>query len=298
MTGTSSHVVRAGGLNVHLLRAGSGAPLVLLPGWPEFSGIWRRNIPALAEAFDVIAPDLRKFGRTRPVDPADATPTLPATLAADLAALLDALGLDRVGLVAHDVGAFAAQAFARAHPDRLAGLFFFDCPYPGIGSRWAEPGHLKEIWYQSFNQQPWAAALIGSSREACRLYIGHFLAHWAHDPHALDGLVEEWVDNFMQPGVLQGGFDWYIGYGAERLRVMRDGAPSLPPIPHPARVLWGASDKVLKAEWSDRLGDTFSDVEVTVVPEAGHYLHYERPDLANREMLAFFRRVLGPGAGP
>ena len=118
------------------------------------------------------------------------------------------------------------------------------------------------------------------------------------EAHALDGLVEEWVDNFMQPGVLQGGFDWYIGYGAERLRVMRDGAPSLPPIPHPARVLWGGSDKVLKAEWSDRLGDTFSDVEVTVVPEAGHYLHYERPDLANREMLAFFRRVLGPGAGP
>ena len=82
-------------------------------------------------------------------------------------------------LVSHDVGAYVAQAFARAHPNRLIGLFFFDCPYAGIGRRWAEPDHLKEIWYQTFNQQPWAAELVGSSRQACEVYFRHFLRHWA-----------------------------------------------------------------------------------------------------------------------
>lgn len=291
MTAVASARLATASLDLHYLRAGAGHPVILLHGWPEFSAIWKRVIPALAGRYDAIAPDLRKFGRTRPLDPADPTPTNPATLAGDLLDLMDGLGLGRAVVVSHDVGAFAAQAFARAHPDRIAGLFFFDCPYPGIGQRWAAPEHLKEIWYQHFNQQPWAAGLVASSRETCRTYIGHFLAHWAHDPHALDDLLEEWVDNFLQPGVMQGGFDWYVGYAAERLRIMREGAPALPPIAVPTRVLWGASDKVLKAEWSDRLADYFSDLELSILPEAGHFPHWERPAEASAAILAFLDRV-------
>src|SRR4051812_9309409 len=48
-------------LSINYLRAGAGPPLVLLHGWPEFCRVWRKNIPALAEQFDVIAPDLRGF---------------------------------------------------------------------------------------------------------------------------------------------------------------------------------------------------------------------------------------------
>jgi pimeloyl-ACP methyl ester carboxylesterase len=64
-----------------------------------------------------------------------------------------------------------AQAFARKYPERLSGLFFFNCPYPGIGERWVEADHINEIWYQSFNQQPWAASLVGESRKTCGVYI-------------------------------------------------------------------------------------------------------------------------------
>jgi pimeloyl-ACP methyl ester carboxylesterase len=160
---------------------------VLLHGWPEFCRTWRRLMPLLNQSFDLVAPDLRGFGDTEKPDPGPTDQVTAEVLAVDLAALLDALGLDRpVGLVSHDVGAYAAQSFARRWPERAAGLFFFNCPYPGIGRRWAEPEHLKEIWYQSFHLLPWAANLVGSSREACRLYIGHFLRHWSGDPHAFD----------------------------------------------------------------------------------------------------------------
>jgi pimeloyl-ACP methyl ester carboxylesterase len=49
--------------------------------------------------------------------------------------------------VAHDVGGFVAQVIARRAPERVQGLFFFNCAYPGIGARWVEPRHLLETWY-------------------------------------------------------------------------------------------------------------------------------------------------------
>ncbi len=186
MTGFKSHYITANGIRIHYWREGRGPPLLLLHGWPEFCRTWRKCIPTLAAEFDVIAPDLRGFGDTEKPSHGPSADAGAEVHAADVLALMDGLGLERVGIVSHDVGAYAAQSIAHEHPDRLHGLFFFNCPYAGIGARWAAPEHLKEIWYQSFHQQPWAAALVGSSREACRLYIGHFLRHWAHDPHVFN----------------------------------------------------------------------------------------------------------------
>jgi pimeloyl-ACP methyl ester carboxylesterase len=285
----NSNAVKANGLEIHYSRHGSGAPIVLLHGWPEFRRTWRKNVEPLSAGFDVIAPDLRGFGGTRRLDGAVDGQIAPPLLAEDLAAFLDALGLGRIGLVSHDVGAGAAQAFALRWPERLSGLFFFNCPYPGIGKRWADADQIPEIWYQTFNQQPWAPALVGASRQTCRTYISHFLSHWSHDPRTFDEDLEAWVDNFMQPGALAGGFAWYKGVDAPRRALMRSGPPPEKLlIATPTRVLWGASDPVLRAAWTDRLPDYFSDIEVSIAPEAGHFVHYERPELANAAIVRFF----------
>lgn len=288
MSGWNHEHAAVNGIRVHYVRHGAGFPLVLLHGWPEFWFSWKENIGPLSERFDVIAPDLRGFGDTEKPDLSVEEGYGAGVMAEDLLGLADALGLERFGVVSHDVGAYVAQTFARRYPERLAGLFFFNCPYPGIGRRWAHPDHLAEIWYQSFNQQPWAADLVGESRRTCELYIGHFLRHWSHDPGAFAGDLDAWVENFMKPGNLQGGFNWYRSTHESRLALIREGPPELPRIETPARVLWGTSDPVLKVEWADRLGDYFADLEYSAAPEAGHFVHYERPDLANTEIERFF----------
>ncbi len=283
----------ANGITVHLARTGRGRPLLLLHGWPEFWLTWARCMARLQDRFQLLAPDLRGFGATDKPSPGPSRDAGPEVHAADLLALLDQLEIRRVGLVAHDVGAYVAQALARAAPERLTGLFFFNCPYPGIGRRWAAVAHLIEIWYQSFHQQPWAATLVGSSRAACRTYIGHFLRHWAHDPHAFDADLEAWVDNFMRPGNLQGGFDWYASVAEARAAVIREDVPALPKIALPTRIMWGRHDPVLKAEWIDRLGEFFESPEITIAEDAGHFVHYETPAAAASAIRAFFER-LGP----
>jgi pimeloyl-ACP methyl ester carboxylesterase len=280
--------VDANGIRIHYVRHGGGAPLVLLHGWPEFWYVWSKNIPALAEEFDVVAPDLRGFGDTD--KPGDPPGELLCNLVEDLRALADSLGFEQFGIVSHDVGAYVAQGFAREYQERLNGLFFFNCPYPGIGRRWASPDSINEIWYQTFNQQPWAASLVGENRKTCETYFRHFLDHWAHEPGLFDEDLDAWVDNFMKPGNLQGGFDWYIGTNESRINLIRNGPPELPKIATPTRVRWGESDPILKVEWADRLGNYFADLDFAPLRGAGHFAHYERPDLANREILDFFSK--------
>ncbi len=288
MTPIESRHIETKGLRQHCLRAGAGAPLLLLHGWPEWSHAWRPVMSRLAHRFQLTAPDFRGFGDSTKTALQPSFDATPEQLADDTLALADALGLQRFGLVAHDVGSFVAQVIARRAPERVSGLFFFNCAYPGIGARWVEPGHLLETWYQFFHQQPWAAELVGSSRQACRIYLRNFLSHWSHQQSWIDAELETWVDNFMQPGNLQGGFNWYRSIHAARMAMIEGRSPPPPPITTPTRVLWGAHDPVLKAAWVDRLPEFFADLQLDVQPQAGHFVHLEQPDRASDEIARFF----------
>src|SRR5437879_1713722 len=108
------------------------------------------------------------------------------------------------------------------------------------------------VWRQSFHQLPWAADLVGSSRGACELYVRHFLSHWAHDPGVFDDEdVEAWVDNFLEPGNLRGGFNWYIAANSARLELIRHGPPKLDPIKVPSLARSGARAQVPQADSAD-----------------------------------------------
>ena len=147
----SGTTVETGELSINYARAGKGFPVIFLHGWPEFNRTWLHALPALAERFDCIAPDLRGFGRTVSKVPRSPDGTPVGKLAKDVLDLADALGLHRFAIVSHDVGSFVAQQTAIAAPDRVAALFFFNCTYPGIGKRgatsaiFARPGTSNSI---------------------------------------------------------------------------------------------------------------------------------------------------------
>ena len=279
--------VWANGSGFHVARVGVGPPLLLLHGWPEFWLTWAPVMARLADRFTLLAPDLRGFGDS---DKPDA-PHGPDQHAADMLALIDALGLGRVGLVGHDVGGGLMQPLARAAPERIAGLFFLDFLYPGIGPRMAAPERLNHIWYQSFNQMEIAPALVGASRDSCRGYIGHFLRHWSHRKHAFDDVLEAFVDNFLKPGNLAGGFAYYRGAHAGRIRMLKGEAPQLAPIAIPTCVRWAEHDPLFPYAWTDRLGESFADLDLAMFPDVGHFAHREDPDRAAAEIAAFFKRI-------
>jgi pimeloyl-ACP methyl ester carboxylesterase len=282
--------VTAAGAEFHVVSAGSGPALLLLHGWPEYWRTWEPVMQRLAGRFTLIAPDLRGFGESaKPEGPWGAEDH-----ARDMIAVLDALGLGRVGVVGHDVGGSIMQPLARLAPERIAGLFFFDFSYPGIGARMATSDRLNEIWYQSFHQMPMAATLVGASRDTCRAYIGYFLRHWAHRKDAFDDVMEDWVDNFLRPGNLDGGFAFYRAAHATRMAMIAGTAPVPAPIGLPTCVRWAEHDAIFPAAWTDRLGEFFTDLDLAIFPGVGHYPHREDPNRAAAEIAGFFGRIL-PG---
>lgn len=279
--------VSARGAAFHVAEAGQGSPILLLHGWPEFWRTWEQVMLRLADRFHLIAPDLRGFGASD--KPAGAPPAWGAAdHAQDLLALLDALGIARCGVVGHDVGGAVILDLARRDARRWSGLFLFDFVHPGIGPRMGAPDRLQEIWYQSFHQMPMAPALVGASRETCRAYIGHFLRHWSHVKTAFDDVLEDWVDNFLLQGNLDGGFAWYRAAHAGRVAMMQGRAPTLPPIAIPACVRWAAHDPIFPAAWADNLGETFADLDLAIMDGVGHFPHREAPDRAAAAIARFF----------
>ena len=129
---------------------------------------------------------------------------------------------------------------------------------------------------------------MGYNRDTCHIYFKHCLTRWAADPHAFDKDLELCVDNFMKPGNIKGGMEWYRGVLAMRLKWIPEGAPKADPITCPTRVFWGEKDSISKIEWADNLGDYFSNVKFSAAPDAGHFVHYEKPEMSNKKMLAFF----------
>ena len=200
-------------------------------------------------------------------------------------------------MVAHDVGGGVVQVMARQRPELLAGIFLFDTPHPGIGARFADPGHLKEIWYQSFQQLPWAASLVGASRESCRTYFAHFLRHWSVRKDAFDDVLEAWVDNFLRAGQSTGRLQLVHQRQRRPPRgdARRGARPAADRRAH-LRAL-GRGRPVLKVAWADRLGETFADLDFAPFEGVGHFPHREAPDRAAEAIGAFFDRVWGGSSG-
>jgi pimeloyl-ACP methyl ester carboxylesterase len=281
MNNIPTRLVKVNDIAMNVAELGSGPPLLLIHGWPEFWFTWAKIMPVLARQFRVIAPDLRGFGASDKT-PAGRTDAMTAELhAADLRALLDALDLPVVGVVAHDIGALIGQHLIHSAPGRVSKFFTFDCPYPGIGKRWIEGGQIARSWYMWFHQTKLAAELVGHSRETCAIYMKFCLTGGCKQRHAFDDVFDIFVDNMMQPGNLQGGFNWYVGMAKPR--------PAPPPIKIPTRILWPEADGVFPVAWMDRLGEFFTDLQADIFPDVGHFPHHEAPDRAAEYIRAFFQ---------
>ena len=273
---------KVNGVRLHYVRQGSGNPVFLIHGWPGFWFEWNKNIPPLAEHFDIIAPDMRGFAFSDKPDLSPEAGYTDVVMADDIAALARSLGIERLSIVAHDFGATWAQRFARTHGDMLEKLVLFNPPYPGIGGRWFEMPQPLESWYMIFHQQPWAEEIVGASRAATETYIRHFLRHWSHDTDVFsEEEILEFVDAYSQPGAIRGGFNSY------RAAFRAPGPPPDGPITTPTLVLWGDNDPILRFAWSDKLGETFSNHTLKKIEGAGHFMHRELPERTNREIVDF-----------
>ncbi|MEU2288503.1 alpha/beta fold hydrolase [Streptomyces sp. NPDC013178] len=178
----TSHTVDTGDLTLHAVVGGDGPPLLLLPGWPQFWYSWRLVMPALAEHFTVVAPDLRGMGASdKPVTGYDA-----ATLADDMAALMTALGHDRFAVVGYDLGMLVGHALASRHRDRVTRLAVSEAIIPGLSPSpplMSDAATNEMLWHFAFNRLQGINERMVAGRE--EIYFGHTFTSKVATPGAI-----------------------------------------------------------------------------------------------------------------
>lgn len=116
--------ISTNGTQLHVVKQGAGSPVLLVHGFPLDHTMWQAQFEHLSTSRQAIAPDLRGFGSSEPVDPAGVSME---TFADDLAGLLDALEVSEpVCLCGLSMGGYIALAFVRKHRDRLGSLILCD----------------------------------------------------------------------------------------------------------------------------------------------------------------------------
>jgi pimeloyl-ACP methyl ester carboxylesterase len=274
------HSASVDGFSLAYDRLGDGPPVVLLHGWPGGRSDYRLVAPLLADAADVVVPDLRGFGESdkHPVSPDEAYTAL--AQARSVTGLLDELGLGRVVLAGYDIGSRIAQTVAQLSPERVRALVVTP-PMPGAGARLLAAEVAPEFWYQHFHRLDLPEKLLDGDRDAVRRYLEHFWTHWsgpAYTPSAAD--LDRLAETYAAPGAFIASIGWYRQGPGILVRGLAERSPEpAERLAVPTEVLWPSHDPLFPAAWGDRLGEFFTDVTVTPVPETGHFVPLEAPEV-------------------
>jgi pimeloyl-ACP methyl ester carboxylesterase len=259
-------------------RSGRGPAVIMLHGWPGGRSDYRKVVPLLVEAADVITPDLRGFGESDqlPADPAAQYSA--AAQARSVAGLIGELGLTGPVIAGYDIGSRIAQTLAAERPDLVRALVISP-PVPGIGERILGPDAQREFWYQQFHRLDLATQLIDGHPEAVRAYLRHFWEHWSGPDFDLPVQhLEDLVTAYAPQGAFAASIGWYRAGAGSVARSLAE----QPPAPAdrntvPTTVLWPAHDPLFPLEWSDRIGEFFAAARLIHLPGAGHFTPLESP---------------------
>jgi pimeloyl-ACP methyl ester carboxylesterase len=147
-------------VRLHYVEGGSGAPLICLPGWPQTWFSYHPIAAQLARHYRVIVVDIRGMGTSdKPETGYDKK-----TMAQDIYALMQHLGLLKASLLGHDIGGMVAASFAFNYPKATEKLILADGGHPSDGMRYMSllpaPGafaskmdaHQPYVWWMAFNQ--------------------------------------------------------------------------------------------------------------------------------------------------
>ncbi len=289
-------------LELSYVREGVGGyPLLLIHGYPETKRIWWRNVgPLAAVGYEVVAPDLRGYGDSdlAPDDVYDL-----ASYSRDLHALMtDVLGHERFGVVGGDVGGAVAVDLVHRFPGVVDKLVFFNTVPPMLIDEFVAAGidlaAIRSIgdgptgdyrYRQGATPDELAAELDTPAKR--RRYVGEMYGHrlWASPGTFTAADVDFMTEPFAEVARLRAGWAVYEGaYG----RPQSEPALMSLPVEIPTLILYGPDDHVVGPDFVHCCEIAFRNrVGPVVVPGAGHFLQWERADVVNPLVAAFFADV-------
>jgi pimeloyl-ACP methyl ester carboxylesterase len=267
------HFVDSDGVKIHCVSKGSGPLVVMLHGFPDFWYTWRKQIPAVAEHFQVVAMDLRGFNKSD--QPEGVENYLMPKLVGDVKAVIEHFGKNEAVIVGHDWGGMISWSFAMAHPEMTERLVILNLPHPaGLSRELANnPRQQEASAYARRFQQPDAAADLTAPG----------LAFWVTDQTARPKYIEA-----FQRSSFEGMLNYYkANYPVEPYVQQTD----FPKVKCSVLMIHGLKDTALLATGlNDNWQYIEKDLTLVTVPDAGHFVQQDAADTVTRELVRWLTR--------
>lgn len=253
--------ITAAGISLNCEMEGGGTALVLTHGLGDSLRFWDGVAPALAAQHALLRWDVRGFGASdKPPGPYSA-----ARFAADLAALLDALALDRVHLGGISMGGVIAQRFALDHPERLRSLI--------LCSTSSEIGATGTATWRRLADRIEQRGFGAGARDASRSFAPAFAA--AH-PEVVAAAGRQTAGNepAAYAAAARAMSDYHWTADLARVRV-------------PVLILQGLADQLTPPGGSVRMRRALPAARLLMFDDTGHNLPLERPERFTAAVLGF-----------
>lgn len=287
--GFESRFANVNGIRMHYVIGGSGTPLVLVPGHPETWWAYHKIMPALARGHRVIVVDIRGMGSSE----APAGGYDKKTMSEDIFQLVRGLGLQKVDIAGHDIGAMTAFSFAANHPDATIKLALLDVPHPD--ESWYEfpmlpkegqfgdkidADHPPYPWWFAFHQVRGLDERLLAGN-GMREYIAWLFNYMLEDNSKLEPLdLAVYGDAYSTPAGIRAGHAWYQAWPRD-IEDQKGYAKLTMPV-------LGLGAENTGWTWLQITRKHATDVKLVKVERSGHFMVIEQPQFVTEQLLAFF----------
>lgn len=262
--------VQLGNVGLYYEEHGEGEPLVLVPGFGTGLWIWYRQIPALAERFRVIAFDPRGVARSDKPDEAIRM----RAYADDVAALLEALKVERAHILGASFGGFVAQEFALAHASRTRSLILCCTSFGGPRHRPPATETLQAIASTK--------GLNTGERVRENLLLAFSREFVVSQPREVERVIALRAENDVPEYAYLRQLQAAMAFDAEG-RVSQIQAPTL--------ILTGDADVIVPHENSANLAAKIPNASLRVIEGGSHTFFIERPREFNAAVTEFIESL-------
>jgi len=261
----SSRDITTNGATIHVRVGGKGPAVVLLHGYGETGDMWIPLAKDLVRDHTVVIPDLRGLGlSSKPPAGFDKK-----TQAGDVAGVMDALGISRADLVAHDIGNMVAFSFAAQFPQRVSTLTLIDAPIPGVGP-WEEVLKNPLLWHFRFGGPDMERLVAGRER----IYLDRFWNEFSANPARFsEASRQHYAALYALPGAMHSGFAQFAAFDQDA--VDNKAALEKGQLPMPVFAIGG--EKSFGPMMATVMRFAATNVKQGIVPETGHWIMEENP---------------------
>lgn len=261
-------VAKVGGRFISYIDEGRGEPVVFLHGIPTWGYLWHELLPVFTANHRVLIPDLPGFGYS---DKSDRFDRSIARQAEWIDQWMTRLGIEKAGIVAHDIGGGVALRLATLFPQRVRKLCVMNCV--------SYDSWPIELMLQFGHPEMFRTVSAATAMKTLEVALKSGFAK-SPDESYLEGLLAPWATEVGKLSLIRNA-------AALNTNLTTEITHLLPKVASDTLILWGEEDNFQLVKYAERLAKDLPRARLVRIADARHFVMHDQPKIVAGELQSF-----------